>query len=118
MELVDTQDSKSCVARRAGSIPATSTKTPQLILRSFFMYYVYVISSLTRNYIYVGLSADVKRRIIEHNAGKERTTRPYLPFELIYVESCEDRIKAREREKYWKSGIGKEQLRNIRDNRE
>ena len=81
------------------------------------MYYVYAISSLTKNYIYVGLSADVQRRIIEHNVGKEKTTRPYLPYELLYVESCEDRLRAREREKYWKSGIGKERLKVIRDSK-
>ena len=116
MELVDTQDSKSCVARRAGSIPATSTKTPQFI-GEFFMFYVYAISSLRKNYIYVGMSADVQRRISEHNAGKEKTTRPYLPYRLLYVESCENRIMARKREKYWKSGTGKEQLRILRDSR-
>ena len=117
VELVDTQDSKSCVARRAGSIPATSTKTPQLILGSFFMYYVYALSSLRRNYMYVGMTSDVKRRMRAHNVGKEKTTRPYLPFRLLYIESCENRIEARKREKYWKSGTGKEQLRIIRESR-
>ena len=79
------------------------------------MFYVYAISSLRRNYIYVGMSSNVDRRIKEHNTGKEKTTRPYLPFRLLYVESCENRAAARKREKYWKSGTGKEQLRIIRD---
>ena len=81
------------------------------------MYYVYVLSSLRRNYIYVGVTSDVKRRMKEHNLGKEKTTRPYLPFRLLYIESCENRIEARKREKYWKSGTGKEQLRILRDRR-
>ena len=79
------------------------------------MFYVYAISSLRRNYIYVGMSSNVDRGIKEHNTGKEKTTRPYLPFRLLYVESCENRAAARKREKYWKSGTGKEQLRIIRD---
>ena len=74
------------------------------------MFYVYAISSLRRNYIYVGMSSNVDRRIKEHNTGKEKTTRPYLPFRLLYVESCENRVVARKREKYWKSGTGKEHI--------
>ena len=82
------------------------------------MFYVYAISSLKRNYIYVGMSVDVDRRINKHNSGKEKTTGPYLPYRLLYIESCENRVEARKREKYWKSGTGKEQLRIIRDGSE
>tara|TARA_R110000772_G_C13165149_1_gene426394 strand:+ start:86 stop:382 length:297 start_codon:yes stop_codon:yes gene_type:complete len=77
------------------------------------MYYVYALSSLRRNYIYVGMTSDVKRRMTEHNVGKEKTTRPYLPFRLLYIESCENRIESRKREKYWKSGTYKICHRNI-----
>ena len=64
-ELVDALDSKSSDFGRAGSIPASSTKTPQLILGSFFMYYVYALSSLRRNYMYVGMTSDVKIRSLK-----------------------------------------------------
>jgi len=80
------------------------------------MYYVYAISSLERNYIYVGLSDNVDRRFSEHNEGRNKTTKPYLPFRLIYIEECETREAARKIEKYYKSGIGKEKLKLIRDN--
>jgi len=33
---------------------------------------------------------------------------------LIYTENVEDRLKARSREKYLKSGVGKEFLKNIK----
>jgi putative endonuclease len=79
------------------------------------MIYVYAISSLEQNYIYVGLTEDVVKRLERHNGGREKTTRFYKPFELIYSEICKDRIEARTREKYWKSGCGKEKLRIIRD---
>jgi len=78
------------------------------------MVWVYAISSLTSNYIYVGMTIDLKQRIDRHNVGKERTTRPYIPFELIYDEKCENRVEARKRGKYWKSGVGKERLRKLR----
>jgi putative endonuclease len=79
------------------------------------MFLVYAISSICRNYIYVGLTSNLDKRLDRHNKGYEKTTRPYCPFVLILKEECDDRIKAREREKYWKSGIGKEKLRKIRN---
>jgi putative endonuclease len=74
------------------------------------------ISSLEKNYIYVGLTDNLDRRFFEHNSGKNKTTKPYKPFTLIYFEECTTRIEARFREKYFKSGIGKEKLKIIRDN--
>ena len=86
-------------------------------LQGFFAmkHIVYAISSIDRNYIYVGLSSNLDVRLDRHNKGYEKTTRPYVPFRLIYTEECSSRIQARKREKYWKSGIGKERLRAIRD---
>ena len=77
------------------------------------MFYVYAISSETRAYIYVGLTSDVENRLARHNSGREKTTRPYRPFKLIMVEEASTRIEARKREKYWKSGVGKEQLKTL-----
>ena len=79
------------------------------------MYTVYAISSLSRDYIYVGLTSNLENRLMRHNKGYEKTTRPYRPFKLIYTEECEDRKSARQREKYLKSGVGKEMLRGIND---
>ncbi len=78
------------------------------------MYTVYAISSIERNYIYVGMTQNIYARLYRHNSGYERTTKPYAPFKLIYTESCETRHEARKREKYLKSGCGKEYLRKIR----
>ncbi|OHA91987.1 MAG: endonuclease [Candidatus Zambryskibacteria bacterium RIFCSPLOWO2_02_FULL_51_21] len=72
------------------------------------MYSVYVLKSLNRNYIYVGISDNVLRRLGEHNAGWNRTTKPYKPFKLLHTEDFPDRIGARKREKWFKSGEGKE----------
>ncbi|MFS4466658.1 GIY-YIG nuclease family protein [Maribacter sp. 2210JD10-5] len=61
------------------------------------------------------MTKNLTNRIIRHNSGSEKTTRYYAPFKLIYKEECADRKSARIREKYWKSGCGKEQLRILRD---
>ena len=78
------------------------------------MFYVYAISSLNHNYIYVGLTQNVENRVKRHNDGRERTTKYYRPFVLIYTEVCNTRLEARVREKYWKSGVGKEKLKKLR----
>ena len=75
------------------------------------MYYVYAISSLFKEYIYIGLTKNINDRIARHNKGYEKTTRPFCPFKLIFKLECVDRIDARKQEKYWKSGCGKEQLK-------
>ena len=81
--------------------------------RTTKMYYVYAIKSVSKNYIYVGLTNNPERRIKQHNSGKERTTRPYFPFMTLIIESYPTRIEARKREKYLKSGIGKEFLKSL-----
>ena len=77
-------------------------------------FYVYVLKSITRNYTYVGLTDNVERRLNQHNKGHNKTTKPYLPFELTLVEQYATRIEAREREKYFKSGIGREFLKAMK----
>jgi putative endonuclease len=78
------------------------------------MFTVYAISSETRNYIYVGMTSNLEKRLTAHNRGYEKTTRPYRPFHLIYKEEYQTREEARQREKYLKSGIGKSFLKTLR----
>ncbi|WP_337866589.1 GIY-YIG nuclease family protein [Ignavibacterium sp.] len=42
------------------------------------MIYVYAIKSKVRNYIYVGMTANITDRLHRHNSGYERTTRSNL----------------------------------------
>jgi putative endonuclease len=78
------------------------------------MFNVYAIKSETKNYIYVGLTSNLEERVKFHNNGYQKTTKPYRPFGLIYSEECADRQSARLREKYLKSGVGKDFLRSIK----
>ena len=82
------------------------------------MYYVYAIKSLKDDRIYVGLSKNVDQRIVEHNKGYVKSTRGFLPWILIYQEEVGERIEARKREKYLKSGIGKEFLKLVRESKQ
>lgn len=75
------------------------------------MHYVYVLSSKVRSYFYTGCTQDLKIRLVEHNTGKVTSTKPYLPFDLIYYEACVEKDDAYKREKYLKSRLGKTYLR-------
>ena len=77
------------------------------------MFYVYVLKSLSRNYIYVGMTDNLERRIHQHHAGLSRTTRAYRPFVVILTETFPSRAEARKREKYLKSGFGKIFLKSL-----
>jgi putative endonuclease len=74
-------------------------------------YYVYVLQSKVKDFIYVGFTTDLKRRFREHNAGQSFSTRPYVPFELIFYEAYRNMKDAKRREKYFKTTKGRQILR-------
>lgn len=73
--------------------------------------YVYVIRSEKDGRFYVGLTSNVKKRVSQHNAGRTRSTKAYRPWKLFFFEECLNRIEARKREKYLKSGYGKQWIK-------
>lgn len=79
------------------------------------MYCFYVIQSQLDFRLYKGLSKDLERRISEHNSGKTRSTKPYKPWVLVYFEEFDNFEDALKREKYFKSGSGREFLKKILD---
>ena len=75
------------------------------------MFFVYVLRSQRDGTLYIGLTQDVARRLQQHNRGHERSTRAKRPFALLLSEGFETREAARAREKYHKSGFGREILK-------
>lgn len=75
------------------------------------MYFVYVIRSEKDGRFYVGPSENVEKRVEQHNKGMTFSTKGFRPWKLFFVESYNTKIEAREREKYLKSGIGKEMIK-------
>ena len=73
---------------------------------TFRMHYVYFLR-LQNGDIYTGLSDDLKRRILEHDNGKVKSTKNYLPFVLIGYEAYLEKGDALRREKYLKTTEGK-----------
>ncbi len=70
------------------------------------MWYVYFLQ-LSNGDIYVGSTNDLQRRLESHQRGQVSSTTAYLPILLnSYVAVLTER-KARELERYFKSGSGK-----------
>jgi len=75
------------------------------------MFYTYVLMSEKNNSMYIGYSSDLRKRTGEHNQGLNKSTKPYIPWELIYYEACLNKEDAKRREKYLKTTQGRRLLK-------
>lgn len=76
------------------------------------MFYVYILKSKKKfDQIYTGYSSDLKKRFTEHNNGKSKATKPYLPWELIFYEAYKSKSDAKRREMYLKTTKGRKAIK-------
>ena len=76
------------------------------------MYYTYILFSLKSGILYCGSSADLKQRFEDHNAGLGGVyTRKHRPFKLVFYEAFLAKEDALKQEKFYKTGYGKEVLK-------
>ncbi|OHA70793.1 MAG: excinuclease ABC subunit C [Candidatus Wildermuthbacteria bacterium RIFCSPHIGHO2_02_FULL_49_9] len=76
------------------------------------MWYVYVLLSKKAQAWYIGSTKNLQKRILNHNEGKDKSTKYGLPWKLIYCEVGLNKNDARARERYLKSGMGRRYLKN------
>ena len=62
------------------------------------MYFVYVLKSLKQKRYYIGHTKDLAKRLKEHNAGKTKSTKGYVPWQLVYSEKYETKSESYIRE--------------------
>ena len=74
------------------------------------MYYVYVLWSKDDAKYYVGYTANLERRIDEHNTGKVYSTSRYSDEKLLFYEAFVSKEDAMRRERYFKTTKGKKSL--------
>jgi len=74
------------------------------------MVFVYVLRSREKNVRYVGITAKLGPRLRTHARGATRGGQQLGKFELIHQEEFSTYADARIREKYLKSGQGREWL--------
>ena len=76
------------------------------------MYYSYVLRSLKNGILYKGSTQDIENRLSTHNSGVVNFTSKHLPWELILSEKFETRAEAMKREKWYKTGVGREWIKS------
>ena len=71
------------------------------------MHYVYILTSVAYpERYYIGLTDNIKERLVKHNNGDSAYTKKYAPWKINTYIALENRMKASELEKYLKSGSG------------
>jgi putative endonuclease len=72
------------------------------------MWYVYILRSINNpDQEYIGATADLKRRLSDHNAGKSAHTAKFKPWQLTWYCAFPDKYRALAFEKYLKSHSGR-----------
>ncbi len=74
-------------------------------------FYTYVIYSKNYNRLYKGHCENIEKRIIQHNKGFTKSTKPFIPWDLIYFEEFKTREEAIKRERYFKTAAGRRFLK-------
>lgn len=74
-------------------------------------FFVYAVKSLSKEYVYIGQTNNLVRRLKEHNNEETSSNRSYSPFKLIYYEEHNSRTLVVLAEKELKRGCRREELR-------
>ncbi len=87
------------------------------------LYYVYILSNKTRTVLYIGMTNDLERRMLEHKTGHGSTfCKKYKVTDLLYYEEYPSIVDAITREKQlknwhreWKWNLIKKENKNLQD---
>ncbi|MGD1007952.1 MAG: GIY-YIG nuclease family protein [Ignavibacteriaceae bacterium] len=80
------------------------------------MYFTYILKSRDSDHFYIGHTANIEKRLLEHNSGRVKSTKKYLPWQIIYYEPVNTKSEAYKREmqiKSYKGGNAFKKLLNI-----
>lgn len=67
------------------------------------MYYTYVLRSHKDNNLYIGSTSNIDRRLVEHNSGKNRSTKYRRPLTIVYFEKYKTLEESKMRERQFKN---------------
>lgn len=76
-------------------------------------WHVYVIRSVKSGSHYVGMTTNLFERLHRHNSDRNPSTRNKGPWVLIHSELAKDGVSARLREKFLKSGVGRNWIKTL-----
>lgn len=75
------------------------------------MYYCYILRFIKNGKFYCGFTSNLKKMIADHRSGNSDFTSRNGDFVLIFYEAYKSEKDAREVERYFKTGHGREVLR-------
>ena len=67
------------------------------------MFYTYILKSERSSTYYYGHTANLTKRLAQHNAGKVRYTKSKTPWKVVYTETYASKSEAYRRELFFKS---------------
>jgi predicted GIY-YIG superfamily endonuclease len=72
------------------------------------MFYVYILQSKTDpRQTYLGSTADLRKRLSEHNSGKSIHTNKFMPWDVVAYIALPTKVAAEKLERYFKTGSGR-----------
>jgi putative endonuclease len=74
------------------------------------MFFCYVLLSQKTGHRYVGSCENLDERIRRHNVGDSKATKHGVPWVLLHSETFGTRSAAAQRERYYKTGRGRDEL--------
>lgn len=74
------------------------------------VFHVYILRSTVTGRRYVGSCEDLEDRLGRHNRGESKATSHGIPWILIRQEQFATRAQAVARERYFKTGRGRDEL--------
>lgn len=74
------------------------------------MFYMYILQSGEE--LYIGYTANLKRRLAEHNAGQNFSTQS-KQWKVLYYEAHTAASDAKRRERYFKTSTGRQSMKRM-----
>jgi putative endonuclease len=103
------QDLKQVIVAKQGCSPGGLISALRLPLctTSTSLHYVYLLESQeSPSERYVGVTSDLRTRLVEHNSGKSPHTSKHRPWKVVTYVAFSERLQAEAFETYLKSGSG------------
>jgi putative endonuclease len=76
-------------------------------------YYTYILKSKRIDRFYIGSCQNLDVRLTRHNAGMSRSTKAFVPWEIVYFEEHSTKSDAIKREYYIKKQKSKSYILNL-----
>ena len=78
-------------------------------------FYLYILHSKLHDRFYIGQSNNLNSRLLRHNNGYVKSTKAFLPWDLVYSEVYQTRKEAMARETLLKSFKSKIKIKELVD---